>query len=74
MQNSEAFKKFQEPHRTFPKKNKQKYQIVNCKEGKHYNDKQMSEHSKAISTFGGMLSYYKERENTVNYDDPILRK
>jgi hypothetical protein len=34
----------------------------------------MSEHSKAINTFGGMLSYYKERENTVNYDDPLLRK
>ena len=34
----------------------------------------MSEHSKSMNTFGGLLSYYKERENTVNFDDPILRK
>jgi hypothetical protein len=34
----------------------------------------MSEHSKSLNTFGGLLGYYKERENTVNYDDPLLRK
>lgn len=42
--------------------------------GKHYHDKNISEHSKALNTFGGLLGYYKERENFVKMDDPILRK
>jgi hypothetical protein len=61
MANSEAFKKFQEPPRTFPKEKKEKKSCL-LDSGKHYHDKNISEHSKALNTLGGLLGYYKERE------------
>jgi hypothetical protein len=62
MANSEAFKKFQDPPRTFPKKEK-KLQKSDMDSEKQNHDKNASEHSKALNTFGGLLGYYKEREN-----------
>jgi len=62
MKNSEAFKKFQEPPRTFPKKEKKGQQSCLLDSEKHYHDKKISEHSKALNSLGGLLSYYKERD------------
>lgn len=74
MAESEQAQRFQNPPRTFPKKGKQALLLEASKRSRHYNDKNVTEHSKALASLGNLFSYYNDRciENTSS--DPKVRR
>lgn len=75
MAESEQAQKFQNPPRTFPKKEKK---VVDFDEGskknKMYGDKNASEHDKAVTSLGLLFSYYNDRYHPSTFEKPDVRK
>ena len=63
------------PPRTFPKKTKKPIVVedeANSKRDRQYNDKNMSEHDKAVGSLGKLFSYYNDRCTDAIYQNPDI--
>ena len=74
MANSEVADRFQNPLRSFPKKIKAAPVLEESRKSKRYNDKEMTEHDKAVGSLWNLFDYYQDRADTFNVDNPAIRR
>jgi hypothetical protein len=78
MADTEQAERFMNPPRTFPKKKKEKPKLIldgaSLKRQMRYNDKNASEHDKAMSSLGSLLFYYKDRANEAVFENPDIKR
>ena len=78
MVDTEQAERFMNPPRTFPKKKKEKPKVIldgaSLKRQMRYNDKNASEHDKAMCSLGSLLFYYKDRANEAVFENPDVKR